>query len=257
MLFNWLNPTIAKGFETRLEPTDVLALPQRYEPRRLFAKFRRAWLERPSVRFAIWRAVGCDFLQGMGLVLVSVVCDLAGPFVVNRLIDFLDSDGPNDTHALLDGLIWVGILALTQLTNAIVRAHSMYWVKLVGISIRSIIMKAIFDKTTRLGPSARASESSGKLVNQMAADSQRFLFLMPPIQNLLCVPLYLGYVVTYLYILLGAFALTGLLVMLVSMIVSSFLARSLRRMQAQKSAAAGEWLPRQRPSLPLPLLHCI
>ena len=114
-------------------------------------------------------------------------------------------------------------------------------------------MKAIFDKTTRLGPSARASESSGKLVNQMAADSQRFLFLMPPIQNLLCVPLYLGYVVTYLYILLGAFALTGLLVMLVSMIVSSFLARSLRRMQAQKSAAAGEWLPRQRPSLPLPL----
>ena len=93
----------------------------------------------------------------------------------------------------------MGLLASTQLTNAVVRAHSMYWIKQVGISVRTCVMTVIFHKSITIGPKARAEASAGKLINQMAADAQRFLFVMPPIQNLLCVPIYLVYVCGYLY----------------------------------------------------------
>jgi hypothetical protein len=157
----------------------------------------------------------------MILVLVSVACELSGPFIVNLLLNYLQdcedssddekddlvnptrffgSDDGGSKCGVSWGLVYVALLSGTQLTNAVVRAHSMYWIKQVGISVRTCLMTVIFHKSLTIGPKARAEASAGKLINQMAADAQRFLFVMPPIQNLLCVPIYLVYVCGYLYL---------------------------------------------------------
>ena len=90
------------------------------------------------------------FVQGMLLVTVCVCLELSGPFIVNLLLTYLedcdsdDDDDGDDTSGgaggasgggscgLEEGLFYVALLAATQLTNAMVRAHSMYWIKQVG-----------------------------------------------------------------------------------------------------------------------------
>ena len=73
------------------------------------------------------------------------------------------------------------------------------------------------------------------MVNQMAADAQRFLFLMPAIQNFFLVPLYVAYALTYLALLLGPASLPGLVVMALCMVATQRAGARLKREQVRQS----------------------
>jgi ATP-binding cassette, subfamily C (CFTR/MRP), member 2 len=169
IIFGWLNPTIQRGYESRLEPGDALILPELFDHRVCFAAFKRVWAihEHNAWRMhkAIYAVCGDLFVKSMVFIILSLSQELGAIFFVNKLITYLDSPGA----PLSDGVLWAGMLGGSMMLNAVIRAHAMYWCKLCGISMRSVILAAIFDKILKLGPKSHQETSGGKVVNQMAA----------------------------------------------------------------------------------------
>jgi hypothetical protein len=169
LTFAWLNGTVDRGFKARLEPADALQVPTAFDHRTCLAAFQRAWRAHASCQGhgQVYRATldvcGSLLGRGMALVFVSVALELANVFLVNRLIAYVESqdlsassddisndddgsDSSSRAKPLADGLLWASALGASLAANALIRAHAMYWVKLVGIVMRNVVLAAIFDK---------------------------------------------------------------------------------------------------------------
>jgi ATP-binding cassette, subfamily C (CFTR/MRP), member 1 len=75
-------------------------------------------------------------------------------------------------------------------------------------------------------------------VNFFSPDAERFLFVMPAIQNLFLVPIYVVYCLVYLWLLLGYSVAAGCIVMGICMYASAYASGILKKLQAAKSRFA-------------------
>jgi hypothetical protein len=78
-----------------------------------------------------------------------------------------------------------------QFAYALLQAHCMYMIKLVGVGIRSIMMTAIYRRYLKLSQAALASPemNAGKIINQVSGDANRFMNIMPAFMNLFAAPI--------------------------------------------------------------------
>jgi len=84
---------------------------------------------------------------------------------------------------------------------------------LIGIAIRNIIVSAVYRTSLKLTPAAQSQVSSGKIINQVSTDGQRFMMVMPALFGLITAPLQLVVTIALLLYYLGLPALVGLFIL--------------------------------------------
>ena len=212
-LMTWLNPYMRAGYERRLELEDAMGLAERNDGAVLYVRFQAAWAKElkraegarkpPSVLRAFWTVLGRDWcIQTVGN-WVSVVLQLSGPVVCRAIVQFIEDSQTEAAPPLLRGLLLCGLLLVLQAADALVKGHAMFVSKLTGLRIRNLMVVVTFMSSLTLTQHSLQQQSTGKLVNQIAGDSQRFLQIMPSFSQLFLAPLQLVGAGSIIYSIIG------------------------------------------------------
>ena len=131
------------------------------------------------------------------------------------------------------------VLTAIQFTYALVKDHCMYMIKLVGMGVRSVMMTALYRSCLSRPMASRTGteDDTGKLVNQMASDANRFLDNPPAFVNLWSAPIIIFVGVALIWSTLGPAIFVGLAIMSVGYPILKRITRWQKRVQREKAIA--------------------
>ncbi|GMI10781.1 hypothetical protein TrVE_jg12891 [Triparma verrucosa] len=213
LTMGWLNPYVQKGFKSRLEESDALPLNSRDVPANQYLQFQSHY----TTHMDVWKAVKATFGWQFGVssfaMMISNILALSGPVLLKYLIEFVDkSHDPDTAPPVTDGILLCVFMFLAQVLDSTIRAHSMYWGKLVGIGLRNVTILALYNRTFTVPPYTSQSDV-GKLVNQMSTDATRYLNVMPAFIMMLAAPVFILFALAILFIVIGPSVFVGLVIM--------------------------------------------
>ena len=133
---SWLNDFVSTGYSRRLEISDALPLHTRDKPLLQYNEFVKHFSEEGmSVWGAVKKTFMKPFLASSFMCACAAIASLSGPFLLKQLIVFVEDtqDEESPDPPILKG-VWICVLMLVgQGFDSTLKAHSMYWGKLVGI----------------------------------------------------------------------------------------------------------------------------
>ena len=250
VFMTYANPTLARG--PALQESDEVPLAAVEDPTNVRASFAREWenLE-PSTRSrfgrTLWAMSRRSVLAGYAGNVVMLFFQVAAPIALGQIVQHVQRRAADDGVSIWRGLAIAFALCATQLLDAVVRAHTMYLLKRVGIMIQSALMATIFHRSLRLTAAGRASLSSGRLVTQMSSDASRWPEMMPAFMNALMLPLYAVFVTVPLVVAVGpAAAFAGVGAVATLLLPMSRLAAGIKKAQQLKTKCADDRLQLSR-----------
>ncbi|AEO64822.1 uncharacterized protein THITE_2142625 [Thermothielavioides terrestris NRRL 8126] len=184
LLFSWLSPILAVGYQRPLELNDIWLLHPDRSTRTLaerlktnFDNNRTKGVKRP-LTWAALQTFKADLTTGGLAALVSSLVQVLIPFVLKYPIAFateayqargLGVPGP----PIVRGIGYVlGIMGM-QILGSIGYNHFFYRGMLVGGQARSALMAVIFDKAMTISGRAKAAWDNGRIVTLMSVDTSR------------------------------------------------------------------------------------
>lgn len=96
LLFSWIRPLLELGNKQPLEQNDLLDLHQTDKAVSVYSRFRKAWKlqmdeKKPSLFWAYAEAFGRPFVAAGFLKLIHDSCLFVGPYLLNKIIEFLNN----------------------------------------------------------------------------------------------------------------------------------------------------------------------
>ena len=231
-------------------------MPADCETNRVYATFRECWLDelkkaeattvtstteagseasrsllhpkayQPSLIKALARAFGTDFLRAGLVKLIFDVSMFVGPQVLNHLIQFLRNlDAP-----LSQGVGLTLLVTLSQIVMSISYRVYYYKCRACGLRIRTAVMIAVYQKSLLLSLKERHGGGSGglggpgEIVNLVGIDAERMQELMTHLHAVWYSFFQIGLAMYFLWGQVGPSCLAGVVVIVVMMPVTKFIA---------------------------------
>ena len=240
VFMSYAAPTLRLGASRRLEERDCLPLAKVDVPRDIREAFGEHWAG--SLRSALWRQFRGRLLLGFAGSIFFVLLTLAGPLTIRALVAHVSAEERDGTY-VARGMVLVAVLTGVQLVDAVVRAHTMYMVKRVGVAWQSAMMATIFRRCLSL----RGGASTGRLVALASVDSSRWPDSMPALLNAFLLPFWLALVSGAIGVWIGApEACAGVAAALVLVYPVKVCGDRMRGAQRRKSEAGDARLKRSR-----------
>ena len=260
--FDWISPLLATGNangQLNLDDLNQLPLPDDCETSQVHAKFLRCWNDeldkarrirerreltvqpasyqyqyqyqyeyqyQPSLIKALARAFGEDFLRAGLLKLIHDSNLFVGPQVLNHLIQFLrDADAP-----IHRGVALTLIVTMSQIAMSISLRHYFYKCYTCGLQVRTAVVLAVYKKSLHLSLKERHSFGGGEgggpgeIVNLVGIDAQRMQDLMTYLHAVWYSFYQIGLALFFLWGQVGASCLAGVVVIVVLIPVTKFIA---------------------------------
>ena len=147
LLFFWVQPLLRLGNSQPLNLTDLYELEKRDQASTIYDKFHEAWqlqLQRPepSLAWAFVKSFGTPFFLAGGLKLIHDCLIFVGPFLLNKIILFLDD--PDKPVSL--GLSYVLALFISQVIMSLCLRQYFFWCFRCGMWLRSAVVTSVFSK---------------------------------------------------------------------------------------------------------------
>lgn len=167
LTFQWINPLMTTGYKRTIESNDIwLVNPNRSSERLLNTlmdsfKRRAARNERSPLLWALYDALGWDFIIGGICATFSALFQVFSPFMTRYLIQFA-TDSYNASHAGTPGpAISRGIglaigITLMQICQSVSTNHFIYRGMMCGGESRAVLINAIFEKSLKISGRAKA-----------------------------------------------------------------------------------------------------
>ena len=237
LTFSWVTPMMKYGYHKYLTEDDLWPLRTRDQTGTTSAKFESAWQKEldtnhPSLWIAMFRAFWAPYFRAAIFKTFHDVLQFVQPQLLRLMITWVDSYRKEKTPepvakgaAIALGMLAVATIQTTMLHQYFQRAFE------TGMRIKSSLTAAIYRKTMVLSNEARASQSTGQIVNLMAVDSQRLQDLTQYGQQLYSAPLQIILCMASLYQLVGISMLAGVGVMLVMIPINGLIARIMKGLQ--------------------------
>lgn len=136
VFMSWLNEFVLLGYGRRLEQSDALPLHKRDDPTLQYNEFIKNYKEGGE---SVWAAIKTTFFRpfvtSSFMCAVSSISSLSGPILLKFLIMFVEeAQDPNSPSPPLSrGVLICFLMLVGQAFDSTLKAHSMYWGKLVGI----------------------------------------------------------------------------------------------------------------------------
>lgn len=163
------------------------------------------------------------------------VLQFASPLLLGALISYVDDGGP-----LWKGLVLSFALFLVSFIIAILNGQHGMASYQVGFRIRTALISSIYRKALSMSSAAKRTTTVGEIVNLMAVDAHRFFEMIPYLHIAWSGPLVVGISVFLLWRYLGAAAFVGLVVMIMLVPISAFIATQLKNLQAKQMKVKDE-----------------
>ncbi|RUS27682.1 P-loop containing nucleoside triphosphate hydrolase protein, partial [Jimgerdemannia flammicorona] len=267
--FEWITPLLIRGSKTDpLKDSELWILPTMYRGWNLYNTFKRH--RDRGLIYRLIKANQTAFILQIILTLITSSLYYAAPFCMNRILvfmeDYADQVKYNDDQtadskrpSLEIGYIYVLGLFLSKVALALFNAQLWYWAaSSLQIRVKSLCNIEVYVKTLKRRSTSTAtdsdgkdvakvdnedkkdsddsndddpSSSTGKIVNLMSTDSSRIADYAKWWIALLGAPIELSVGILFLYQLLGLSCFVGLLVMIVTLPINHYTAKSFAKTQ--------------------------
>jgi ATP-binding cassette, subfamily C (CFTR/MRP), member 1 len=176
LLFMWIKPLLELGNKQPLDFDNLFELEDRDKAENVCASFDDAWKkqrtmkkDKPSLVMAYFHAFGTPFMMAGGLKLIHDVLIFVGPYLLNRIILFLD----DPSEPLGNGFLYVLGLFLSNLIMSLCLRQYFFHCYCVGMRLRSSVITSVFAKALKISVGVLSRRSVGEISNLMSVDSTR------------------------------------------------------------------------------------
>lgn len=238
--FFWLIPLLNKGYKRTLLQEDLWHLDEKTSIDYVYERFEtnltkrivNYHLKNPDLenkdeipRFAIvmailetfkWEYFIASFARVLGNIAITF-----SPLVSRDLINFIQKKSLNPDLKVNKGVGYSIGLTLLLIASAILFNQSLQYAKLVGGHSKTILTKALLNKSLIANAETRYKYPSGKIISFMSADLSRIDLALgfSPLVVAFPVPIIIGIVL--LIVNLGVSALAGIAIFILTFIVMS------------------------------------
>jgi ABC-type multidrug transport system fused ATPase/permease subunit len=178
----WINPLIKISGERQLSFDDVWEAPSSQSVQSDSKIVWDCWLHEvevaavenrdPSLTQALFRGFGKDFYAAGGLQAVFMFSQLSQPYLIGELVKFIQLGN----GGLLYGAGISIALLVVSLISSISFTAGFFILRRLGVSIRSGVMMAVYEKALKLTSASRMQNTIGQTTNLMSIDAEK-LFL--------------------------------------------------------------------------------
>lgn len=240
LTFSWMTPMMKYGYREFLTQDDMWNLRKRDTAGATGSVLEDKWsdeLEKkhPSLWIALLRAFGGPYFRATIIKTLSDALAFTQPQLLRLLISFVDSYR-RDNHrqpAIRGAAIAIAMFAVSVSQTVCLHQYFQRAFE-TGMRVKAALTVMIYSKSMRLSNEARASKSTGDIVNYMAVDSQRLQDLTQYGQMLWSAPFQIILCMLSLYHLVGISMLAGVGAMILMIPINGVIARLMKRLQKKQ-----------------------
>ncbi|KAJ6474594.1 multidrug resistance-associated ABC transporter [Mycena vitilis] len=233
--FGWMTPLMAKGAKTFLNEDDLPSLVPSDESENLGNRLQQ-YLVKNGVWKSLFMAYGGPFTMAIFLKLIQDCLAFVQPQLLRLLLAYISryqgsryQDKPNP----LEGFSIAIIMFIASVIQTILLNQYFQRTFETGMRVRAGLINALFKKALNLSNDERG-RSTGDIVNLMSVDAIRMQDLCTYVIIGISGPFQITLAFISLYNLLGWASFVGIGVMVLSLPLSTVIARILKRMQEQQ-----------------------
>lgn len=240
LTFSWMTPMMKYGYREFLTQDDMWNLRKRDAARATGSALEDTWsdeLEKkhPSLWIALLRSFGGPYFRGTIIKTLSDTLAFIQPQLLRLLISFVDSYRRDNHHQPAIRGAAIAIAMFTVSVSQTVCLHQYFQRAFeTGMRVKAALTVMIYSKSMKLSNEARASKSTGDIVNYMAIDSQRLQDLTQYGQMLWSAPFQIILCMLSLYQLVGISMLAGVGAMVLMIPINGVIARLMKRLQKEQ-----------------------
>ena len=236
LFFMWMKPLLKLGNSQPLNLEDLYELEKRDEASTIYDKFYESWqkqlrLPEPSLAWAFVKSFGSTFFLAGGLKFVHDCLLFVGPYLLNKIISFLDD--PDKPMVL--GFWYVLALFVSQLLISICLRQYFFWCFRCGMWLRSAVVTSVFSKALLISAGVLGRRTIGEISNLMSVDSTKLQALTPYLHAIWYSFLQIGLACYFLWRQVGPSCLGGIAVIILVIPVTKKLSKYLGGIQAELS----------------------
>lgn len=235
IFFTWLIPLFNRGYKRTLDFNDLWRLDDRLSIDSTYPKFQhhldeiiaknrlnngvQSKIPRSAILKALFYTFKWEYLLSFAAANCNYGCQVVNPILVKKLIDAVETKVLIPDSSINDGVGYaIGIVALLAL-SALSYNHSLKNSKFVGAQGRSILTKALLEKSLLANSQTKHDFSNGKVFALMSSDLAKIDLGISFLPSALSTPLPIAAAIVILIVNLGPAALTGIGVFLLVVVM--------------------------------------
>jgi hypothetical protein len=170
--FLWLDPLLSLGYKRALLAGDVPTLSPEDSADVVCQRLQSNWdfqhqgAAAKSLAWGLIRTFWPLFVINGFLAFMKLCVMYIGPLLIQQFINFFDNPVRVQSH----GVMLVLVLLLAKCMEVLIDHQYSFLSQRLGLSVRSALVAAVYQKGLRLSSSARQTQSVGKIVNYMSTD---------------------------------------------------------------------------------------
>jgi ABC-type multidrug transport system fused ATPase/permease subunit len=238
IFFVWVTPILELGYQRPLKQADIDSIRTNlpYWSNLGCANARADFDQQGDEQHLMWSLYICckrGIWTAAALALGRLCVLLSLPLFLEQLLLFL-SESSRPAH---QGWLIAFIMLMLSCTKTLLENHYYICMQRAGIRARAILVSLIFKKAMELSPKARNSQPTGKILNLMQLDAQRFYDTAWFLHLMWSAALEIIGCVTLLFLLLGPSMLAGFTIMVLLLPLNGWLAKKQSRLSKALSKA--------------------
>lgn len=246
MYFWWLNPLMKRGRQKTLDYEDIPKLREEDRAETCYLLFMDQLNKQkamdPSTQSSILRTIFlCHqrdiFISGF-FALLKIITVSAGPVLLNAFINVAEGKG----NYKYEGYVLAILLFFSKNLESLSQRQWYFRSRLVGLKIRSLLTAAVYKKQLRLSNAAKMMHSAGEIMNYVTVDAYRIGEFPFWFHQLWTTSLQLCFALIILYRAVGLATIASLVVIVLTVLCNTPLAKLQHKFQSKLMVAQDERL---------------
>lgn len=226
IFFTWLIPLFNRGYKRTLEANDLWRLDNRLSIDSTYPRFQHhlneiirkhrlktgqeSYIPKSAIIKALFYTFKWEYLFAIAATTCNFICQVTAPVLVKKLIDVVETKVLLPDSSINYGIGYVfGIVILLAL-SVLFANHALLNSKLVGAHARTILTKALLEKSLVANSKTKHDFSNGKVFSLMSGDLAKIDMGISFLPFALATPVPIAAAIAILIVNLGAVALTGI-----------------------------------------------
>ncbi|OUM67324.1 hypothetical protein PIROE2DRAFT_53426 [Piromyces sp. E2] len=238
LTYSWENPIFSVGYNRPLEKNDLFLLPHKlqedYNEERFYSFWDKAVEKdgQANVTKTLIKVFGPKWIPAGVFKLLSDICNLVSPVILELLLDHLDDTNARNNEAYKGWIYICTIFVLQILATLFINTYFKNTME-VGLSVRATVIGIIYRKTLKLSNKAKQTIGDGQIINLVSTDSARLQRLLGNLHYLWSGPFQLIVILVLLIRSLGVWSLIGFTIFLVVIPLQGYIMKLLARLRKQ------------------------
>ncbi|CCH60433.1 hypothetical protein TBLA_0C06400 [Henningerozyma blattae CBS 6284] len=251
LFFWWVWPILTTGYKRTIQPNDLYITNKSMSSETIYERFQTYWnkaiekskneflkknpdateeeikegvkLKRFTLLITLVKTFKWNCFFSVVFVILGNAAPAFNPWLTKNLTNFVEQRGYDTSMKVNAGIGYCigSTLLLTWL--AFFFNHSYYLSQITGIQVRSVLLKAILNKTTKLSTDSQKKFTNGKINTFATVDVNRIEYSVCFQQFMFAYPVIIGICLGLLIKNLGGIAMSGVGLFFVTIIVVIFL----------------------------------